>query len=295
MGERKVLRLDWAIKNILRDKANFDVLEGFLCALLGYEVTILSLLESEGNQNTEDDKFNRVDLMCEDTEGIRIIIEIQTNREVHYLERLLYGTSKTIVDNIKLGNDFSAVKKVISISILYFNYGENADDYVYYGQTEFKGIHTHSTLKLRRKIKDVYKNIEPKSFFPEYYLIEVEKFQDVIESDLDEWIYFLKNESIRDDFKSKNIDKAKDKLDILKLSPEQKEVYERFMIGIARERDIIQSNREESFDEGKKEGIKEGIKAGIKETAKKMLTDGVPVETIMKYTQLSEKELQELN
>ena len=59
------VRFDWAMKRMLRDKANHAVLEGLITVLLGQKYTISSILESEGNQQTEDDKFNRVDLMAE--------------------------------------------------------------------------------------------------------------------------------------------------------------------------------------------------------------------------------------
>ncbi|MEW6608943.1 MAG: hypothetical protein AB1414_16105 [bacterium] len=83
---------------------------------------------------------------------------------------------------------------------------------------------------LRKKDKETIITIETKDIYPEYYLIEVEKFEDVIQSDLDEWIYFLKHESIRDDFKSKNIKKAKEKLDILKMSTKERKRYERYFV-----------------------------------------------------------------
>ena len=47
----KLIRFDWAMKRLLRDKANFDILEGFLCALFEDDnVKIISILESESNQ-----------------------------------------------------------------------------------------------------------------------------------------------------------------------------------------------------------------------------------------------------
>lgn len=46
--------------------------------------------------------------------------------------------------------------------------------------------------------------------------------------------------------------------------------------------------------EGKREGIEEGMEKKAKETAKKMLEDGLPIETISKYTGLTEKEVKEL-
>ena len=64
-----LVRFDWAMKRLLRDKSNYVVLEGFLSTLLGEDLRILRFLESESNQETEDDKFNRVDILVEDTKG----------------------------------------------------------------------------------------------------------------------------------------------------------------------------------------------------------------------------------
>ena len=46
----RYIRFDWAIKRLLRQKANFGVLEGFLTVFLNEEVKIIDILESEGNQ-----------------------------------------------------------------------------------------------------------------------------------------------------------------------------------------------------------------------------------------------------
>ena len=50
----KYIRFDWAIKRLLRQKANFDVLEGFLTVFIGERITIVELLESEVSLSEED-------------------------------------------------------------------------------------------------------------------------------------------------------------------------------------------------------------------------------------------------
>ena len=50
------IRFDWAMKRLLRNKANYAVLEGLLTTLLEEKVTIHKLLESESNQEDEFDK-----------------------------------------------------------------------------------------------------------------------------------------------------------------------------------------------------------------------------------------------
>ncbi len=153
MNTRPLVSFDWAIKYLLREKANFDILEGFLTALLRQDLHIRSLLESESNQEDRTDKFNRVDLLVENDQHELIIIEVQSNREIHYLERVLYGTSKLIVEHMQLGDDYHKIKKVISVSILYFLLGEGEMDYVFHGTTEFYGLNNHSRLELKKHRK----------------------------------------------------------------------------------------------------------------------------------------------
>lgn len=59
------IRFDWAMKRLLRNKANYAVLEGFMCSLLNEKFKINRFLDSESNQQTENDKFNRVDILAE--------------------------------------------------------------------------------------------------------------------------------------------------------------------------------------------------------------------------------------
>jgi predicted transposase/invertase (TIGR01784 family) len=98
---KKLISFDWAIKRLLRNKANFVVLEGFLSELLFDNIKIEQILESEGNQETEDDKFNRVDILTHNSKNELIIIEIQSTYEIDYFHRMAYGTSKAISENLK--------------------------------------------------------------------------------------------------------------------------------------------------------------------------------------------------
>ena len=120
MSERitELVRFDWFIKFMFRDKSDFDILEGFLSELLKEDIKILSILESEANQSKKKDKFNRVDIMIQNSKRELIIVEVQNNEEYDYLQRILYGASKTIVENISKGQSYAFVKKVISVSVV---------------------------------------------------------------------------------------------------------------------------------------------------------------------------------
>lgn len=291
MNNKRLIRFDWAMKTLLRDKANFDILEGFLSALLEDDnIQILNILESETNQKNEDDKFVRVDLLVLDSQNRKIYIEIQNTRETDYLESLLYSTSKIIVEHQKISQSFADISKVISISILYFNLGLG-DDYIYYGTTKFKGLNTGEPLiiKKREEIPDAlapkYKMVE-KEIFPEYYLITVERYQNIIRKRIDEWIYIFKNNEVAEGSCSKNIDKAAEKLLEINMSEEEHKLYEKYMVNFVRDIDVLNTARIEGEIKGKIEGKIE--------IAQQMLQDGEPVDKIARYTGLSEEQIEAL-
>ena len=161
----RYIRFDWAIKRLLRQKANFGVLEGLLTVLLNEKVEIIELLESESNQQTIDDKFNRVDIKAKNSKGEIIIVEIQNTRELYYLERILYGVAKAITEHISLGERYYEVKKIYSVSILYFDIGIG-DDYVYHGHNTFLGVHTGDQLLVSTKEKNAIVSKLPSEIFP---------------------------------------------------------------------------------------------------------------------------------
>ena len=79
MKKGNLIRFDWAMKRLLRNKADYSVLEGFLSVLLNEAIKIISLKESESNQTDEYDKFNHLDIMVENSAGELLIIEMQNN------------------------------------------------------------------------------------------------------------------------------------------------------------------------------------------------------------------------
>ena len=224
---RKLVSFDWAIKKLLRSKANFGILEGFLSELLHDDVKIDHLLESESNQEDKDDKFNRVDMLVKNTKGELILIEVQYEPELDYLLRMLYGASKLITEHLNIGQSYANIKKVISINLVYFELGQGKD-YVYHGSTQFVGIHENDTLQLASNQLKTYKADSIAQIYPEYYILRINEFNDVAKDHLDEWIYFLKNEQLPPNAKAKGLREAEQKLNVLKLSPQERKAYEHF-------------------------------------------------------------------
>jgi len=187
------------MKKLLRSKANFEILEGFLSELLKENIHILEILESESNKEDQRDKFNRVDLKVKNQKNEIIIIEVQYEREFDYLQRILFASSKVITEHLHESEAYSDIVKVISVNILYFDLG-HGNDYIYHGTTSFKGLHHQDILELSDEQQGLYKKDKIHQIFPEYYLVKINNFNDRAKDTLDEWIYFLKNEEIKENF-----------------------------------------------------------------------------------------------
>ena len=268
------IRFDWAIKHILRDKANFDILEGLISVLLGEDVEIVELLESESNQENDRDKFNRVDIKAKNSKGHIIIIEVQLTRQLYYLERILYGTCKAITEHINIGDKYDQVKKVYSISILYCDYGQG-DDYVYHGQTVFKGIHTGNDLFVNIKEEGVIVPHLPREVFPEYYLVRVNAYDKIPDTPLDEWITYLKTGKIKEDTRTPGLQQVREKLRILSMSPKEKRAYDEHLDNLRVQNDVLDTARKEGLEEGLEKGLAEGLEKGLEKGLAEGLEKGL--------------------
>jgi predicted transposase/invertase (TIGR01784 family) len=257
----KLVRFDWAIKKILRHKANFDILEGFLSELIGEDVKIKQILESESNKETSEDKSNRVDVLVEFASGELVIVEVQNSQEYDYFHRMLYGTSKVITEHIKEGQPYAEVKKVISITIAYFDLGQGKD-YVYQGTTIFRGIHKGDILELAEKQIEVYGKTSVYQIYPEYWVIKTEKFNNKINDKLDEWVYFLKNAEIKPNFSAKGLKEANERLDKMKLPEKERKAYDaylRHLMDIASRNHTIEIDSRDIIKKAKEEQLVESI------------------------------------
>lgn len=305
MKDDDIIRFDWAAKRILRDKANFGVFEGLITVLLGEKITISQILESESNQDDNADKFNRVDIKAINTKGEIILVEIQQTRQFYFLQRMLYGVAKTITEHIGIGDDYDKVKKVYSINILYFDLGKGAD-YLYHGKSTFIGVHTKDTLQVNVREKDQLRMVTPDTVFPEYYIIRVNEFNQVAKTPIEEWMDYLKRGYIKDNTTTPGLAEAREKLQYIKMTPEERRAYDRHIDNIRVQNDVMDTAHEEGYElgkvegraegmaEGRAEGMAEGMTLSKIEIARSLKKSGMPHEQISLHTGLSEAEIDRL-
>ena len=301
----RYIRFDWAIKRLLRQKANFDVLEGFLTVFIGEEVKIVEILESEGNQQTQDDKFNRVDIKARNSKGEIILVEVQNTSELYYLERILYGVAKAITEHIHLGDTYKEVKKVYSISILYFDIGKGAD-YLYVGQNKFIGVHTNDQLVITAKEKGALVQKSPAEIFPEYILVRVNEFDKVAVTPLEEWVAYLKSGVIKENTTAPGLQEARKKLQYYSMTDAERYAYDEHLNAVMIQNDVLGNAREEGLTQGRAEGLTQGRAEGLtqgraegraeakKDIVKSMLSNGLSVEQAAKYSGLTVEEVESI-
>lgn len=258
---RPLISFDWAAKKLLRSKANFRILEGFLCELLKCQLKIEEIIDGESNRAHQDNKSNRIDILAKLITGELVIIEVQVNTEEDYFYRMIYGVSKAIVEHIDKGEEYSQVKKVYSVNIVYFDLGVGTD-YIYKGTTSFTGMHNHDRLSLSSEQKQLYQRECIEHIHPEYYLIKVNQFDEIAKNTLDEWVYFLKTDTIKDNFKAKGLAEAKEKLDYMKLPEAERREYDNYLENLGYHRSMLGSSHRMGEIRGIVIGRKEGIAIG---------------------------------
>lgn len=273
-NDNRLVRFEWAIKRLLRHKTDHSILEGFVSSLLNKKIKILQILESESNQEYEENKQNRVDMLAEDSEGSKILIEVQNESEDAYFHRMLFGTSRVISEYLQRGENYDRITKVYSINIVYFNLGEGSD-YVYHGTTEFRGLHTKELLQLSKHLQRKYKYAEISDIFPEYYILRANEFNKWSKVPLDQWMYFLSTSEVPEDADAPGLKEASEQLRVATLTKEERNEYMHHMREMNSLRDLFSSTRERALFEGHEAGFAEGIAEGLAEGIEKGLAEGL--------------------
>ena len=295
--KEQFVRFDWAMKRLLRDKADYVVLEGLITTLLGKKIRIKKLLESESNQDSDDAKQNRVDLLAEDENGALYLMEVQNETEFAYFQRMLFGASKLVTEYINRGQGYENIRKVYSINIVYFKLGQG-NDIVYHGKTEFRGIHDGDILQLSPFQKQKFDADAVSDLYPEYFILKANDFNRWSKVPLEQWMYVLSTGDIPEDADAPGLSEAREKLRLAKMTKAELASYYKHLDNVVILRDNIETARGEGHLEGRLEGRLEGLEEGRLEekmaNALSLKRNGIPVALIAKSLGLSEQEVEQL-
>jgi len=288
-----LISFDCAIKYLLKDKGDYDIVEGFISALIsscGYKpVKIKALLESASNKESKELKSSIADLVVEDDADNKYIVEIDRSYTSLFLHKACFNSSRLIVDSISSNDDYSTIKKIIHINLLYFPFG-NIKAPLHHGKTVFHEVDKEHPQNLY--IADLgMRFFDAQNILPEYFVISVPLFNDVIKDELDEWLYLMKHSEIREDFRSPYMKKVADRLNVLKMTPTERKEYTAYRNESLKERDYIVSAEEKGIEIGRAEGKAEGENKKAIEIALNLLRQNLPLDVISSATGLPHDEL----
>jgi len=153
-----------------------------------------------------------------------------------------------MVETLKLGESYTNLKKVYSISLLYFEVSRDGDDYIYHGKTEFTGFHTHNPVALKKFLVGDQIRIGETNIFPEYYLTSLKHFTDVVRDDLDQWVYAFKTNEVPDEFAASGTGALKEKFDYLRIDEKKRRRFDEHTDYARSESDMIKDARQAGLE-----------------------------------------------
>ena len=217
-----------------------------------------------------------MDLKAKIDDSELAVFEIQFFDQVDFMGKVLFNACKAVVEQVSSGELFD-VKKVYSVNIAYFDMGAK-DEYIFVASlSEFKGAHFDEAIPFSQNL-DPLSDLS-KEIHPEYFLILPRRFDEEMRSKFDEWVYVLKNSSVKSDFTAAGIQAAGEKLDVLKMTPEQRAEYER--------KRIMDMSQKSQLYTAEVKGEKRGMEKEKEEAVIRGHKRGHSIETIAEFTDLS--------
>ena len=276
---------DFGFKKLFGTEMNKELLISFLNALFNDEDKQIEDVQYLNGENLGDgygDRRSVFDVYCTTSDGSQFIVEMQKAEQTYFKDRSVYYATTPIRQQAPKGKWDYHLENVYTIGILNFEFPNNeyAPD-SYRHEIKLKDVEDHHVFY--DKLTFIY--------------LEMPKFnktEDELETMFDKWMFVLRNLSrlmerpvaLQDRVFKKLFEQA----EIAKYSVEERRQYE----ASQKEYWDYTSTLETAELKGEKKGLIKGEKKKAIDVAKKMKTDGLPVEMIAKYTELSPEQIEKL-
>ena len=164
-------------------------------------------------------------------------------------------------------------------------------------------IETNEKLSLHIKNNSTGQIFDAADIFPEYFFISVPLFNGKLQKEIDEWLHVMKHDEVPENYHSPYMAQVAEKLNILKMTPPERDEYFHYQKKIYDDRDELTAaeakgeargearGRAEGIAEGKAEGIAEGKAEERRQIAEKLLLKNLAIEDIADITGLSADEI----
>ena len=272
------LLTDFGFKRIFGTDLNKDLLINFLNSLFNGEEVIkdVKYLNSENVGDVFTERKAIFDVYCENEQGEKFIVEMQNAYQTFFKDRSLFYSTFPIREQAPKGSDWNfCLKKVYVVALLNFKMSDEAFD-------ASDTIHTIALMDTKTN-----KVFNAKLMFKYVEVGRFDKTDEELTSLSDKWMFVLKNltrhnnrpSSLREKIFSRLFDAAA----IARFTPIELREYE----------DSLKAYRDikNSLDTAEAKGREEGINIANLAIAKRMLSDGMDMELVLKYTGLTEKQI----
>ena len=273
---------DYIFKRVFAFEGNESVLKDLLEAILKKDIKTVTIKNPEIIPYEREDKRGLLDIKAETDDGTILDIEMQMEDKKNIEERGTLYLANMITSQLQVGDDYTTLKKSIVIFITNYNFLKR-NSYHSIGKIKFDKTLKEEYVDMGYKTED-----EEASKYIEFHYIELPKYKKKTQSEftkLDQWMCVFTNrkgEMMLAEKENKEIKKAMNTLDYISSDPKERERHNSVIMD-EYNRLISEQN---FFEAGKEEGIIE--------TAKEMLKENIPIETIEKVTKLSREEIEKL-
>ena len=280
------LTVDYAFKRVFGKNGNESILKDLLESILNIEIKSITIQNPEIPKNMKDGKVGILDVRAELNGDEITEVEMQVQDQHNIDKRSPTYLTKIYSDQLKEGEQYIEVKKVVVINILNFDYYKR-NSYHSVARMMFEESKENEKVDLGYIVEDKYATKDL-----EMHFIELPKFRKKdpdMSNKLEQWLCLICNEEDKikmAESKNEEIEKAKKELEKLAMNPEDRELYELRLKAIRDEMNI----RYSGYVDGKAEGKNE---RNI-EIAKKMLKKCMKIEDIIELTGLSQEEIAKL-
>ena len=266
---------DYIFKKIFSKKGNESILKDFLISVLNIPIQkVETRAEVSLERQLEENKLGRLDILAKLDDSTIVNIEVQILNKYNFIDRTMYYWSGNYYNELRAGEDYKEVKKVIAINIL---------DYEIFEEGPY-----HEIARIRRDFKN--KILTDKM---ELHFIQIPKFLKEnrgTKTKLEQWMQFISQKD------EKEVELAMKENEEIKKANEE---YE-YLTGDEAERRLALLREEAIRDEktmlrgSREEGKKEGEKLKQIEIAKNMLNEGMEIKTISRLTKLTIEEIEKI-
>lgn len=277
---------DFAFKKLFGSEPNKDLRIDFLNGVFRGRKHIVDLVynKNEHPGETVNEGGAIFDLTCTGNDGEQFIIEVQRGKQGNFKQRAIFYTSRLITEQAPKGKRSEwayNVKEVYLIALL--------EDFSLDAGNEQEFLHD-ICLSNRETGKVFYEGLG-------YIFIELIKFvktEAELDTDLDKWLYVLKNMSSMDKIpvylRKPIFEKLFNIAEYSNLTKEEKTMYDTSLKRKWDNKAVL----DYAVNEAAKEAAKEAKQEEKMEIAREMKKDGISVEQIAKFTKLSIEKIEKL-